>query len=377
MEPNWLIIVIFFGIIQSAFMLFLIRKKIKTIAHPALFGILAILLLLQSEAFLMRLDQFSFFVHFMNIATPMIFLLGPLLYLYVQSQLGKSTSFKQYVIHGLPFLLYFLYSFNFYLQPTAVKHNAAVMGFHPNLELWPAIQSFPFDPWNIQGIVVVELLTLHLLAYCILSFIVIRKAKKEPTKHIKKKTDWLFYMTIIMTAGGLIMFFAQGGIINGKVFLKSPFPGYSADISSTIAMYLMMIYFLLRPEVYKMKGNKYENSSLSASYKKEKLKQLTALIEVEKLYLDSGFSMQSLSKKSGLSTHHISQILNEELQLSFFELTNNYRINEAKELLRNSNGFMKMEQLAYDLGYKSKSTFFTAFKKSTNLTPLKYKNSLS
>ncbi|WP_158259051.1 helix-turn-helix domain-containing protein [Flagellimonas meridianipacifica] len=97
------------------------------------------------------------------------------------------------------------------------------------------------------------------------------------------------------------------------------------------------------------------------------------MIETEKLYLNEDFSLKMLSEKSGLSTHNISQILNEELQVGFITLTNSYRIEEAKRRLLGDEFNLKMEQLAYDLGYKSKSTFFSAFKKETNSTPSNYR----
>ena len=377
MEPSWLKFVILFGIMQSAMVIYLLRSTKKSVSHMTLLGIVIILLISQIEAFLIRQERFDRYVHIMNISAPLIFLLGPLLYFYVRAKLGKNGFGLKSGLHALPFIFYFIYSFNFYLQPYANKYNAAVMGFHPELEMIPAVQSFAFDPWNIQGIIVVEALTAHLIVYCIISFVMISRSRFFLSKH-KIRREWLYYVSSIMTAGALIMFFSQGGIINGKVFLKSPFPHYSADISSTIAMYALMVYFLLRPEVHKkVKRTKYENSTLSPVYKKEKLRQLKSLIESEKLFLDPGFSMKSLSQKSGISQHHISQILNEELGLNFFELTNDYRIAEAKSRLMNSEEYIKMEQLAYELGYKSKSTFFNAFKKSTNLTPLKYKNSFS
>ena len=74
-----------------------------------------------------------------------------------------------------------------------------------------------------------------------------------------------------------------------------------------------------------------------------------------------------------MSSHHLSQILNEELGCTFFELTNSYRIEEAKKRLSESENQYKIEQLAYELGYRSKATFFTAFKKATNLTPQKFR----
>lgn len=138
-------------------------------------------------------------------------------------------------------------------------------------------------------------------------------------------------------------------------------------------MYLITLYLLGKTDLFKFPSKKYSKSSLSSFYKREKLNQITTLIETEKLYLNEDFSLKMLSEKSGLSTHNISQILNEELQVGFITLTNSYRIEEAKRRLLGDEFNLKMEQLAYDLGYKSKSTFFSAFKKETNSTPSNYR----
>ena len=137
-------------------------------------------------------------------------------------------------------------------------------------------------------------------------------------------------------------------------------------------MYLITIYILSKTSFFKSSYKKYHKSSLSSVFKKEKLKFLKSLIENDRLYLLPEFSLNKLSELSGISKHHISQILNEELQVSFFQLTNEYRIGEAKTRLMDEKP-QKMEQLAYDLGYKSKSTFFNAFKKATDMTPLQFR----
>ena len=99
------------------------------------------------------------------------------------------------------------------------------------------------------------------------------------------------------------------------------------------------------------------------------------LIEGEKLYLNPAFSLELISQRSNVSKHHISQIINEELGCTFFELTNNFRIEEAKRVLENVD-YIKLEQLALELGYRSKSSFYSAFKKATQHTPSNYINSI-
>jgi len=64
--------------------------------------------------------------------------------------------------------------------------------------------------------------------------------------------------------------------------------------------------------------------------------------------------------------------LNDNLHQSFNDFVNSYRIEHAKTLLQGDTA-MKMEDLAERSGFNSLSTFYTAFKKQTQLTPAKYK----
>jgi len=202
---------------------------------------LIVLMILQLESFLLRTGLIKFVLHLHNVSMPLIFLLGPFLYFYILNQIGKRITLTIKTLHILPFLFYFGYSFNYFLQSQNYKLNVIVEKFHPNWEQLPVEKYFSVDPWNIQGWIVVEVLTLHLLIYGVLCFYIIKNSKK-----ITNSKNWLLYLTGILTFGGLILFFSQGGIINEKVFFKSPFPQYSADVFSTVAMYLIMMYFILK-----------------------------------------------------------------------------------------------------------------------------------
>lgn len=103
------------------------------------------------------------------------------------------------------------------------------------------------------------------------------------------------------------------------------------------------------------------------------MNDILAIMENQRLFVQPGFSLQLLADSCQISAHHLSQVINEEMGCTFFELTNEYRIREAKRILAKEEDTVKMEQLAYELGYKSKSTFFIAFKKATKLTPHKYR----
>lgn len=376
MDLNWIVMVILFGFIQAFITICLLIKNDAYSQNKFLIWSIIVLMLLQVESFLLKSGLIRKVPHLLNFSRSFIFILGPLLLFYIKSQFGKTLR-KKDGFHFLPFVFYFLYNFNFFIQPKAYKLNIITKLYFNNNDLLPVKKIYLADPWNIQGWIVVELITLHILLYSVVCIYFLYKIKKEKPSIRSTIKKWLLYLISLFAIGGVILFFSEGGIINGKVFLKTPFSKYSPDIFSTLMIYLIMLYLIIMPKTLKSKGVKYEKSTLSKEFKKEKLKRIEQIFNQNEVYKSQSFSMKILSEKSGLTTHHISQILNEEMGCTFFELLNKYRIQDAKSILKQKSNPSKIEQLALDLGYKSKSTFYKAFKKETGKTPLQYKKDLS
>ena len=100
-------------------------------------------------------------------------------------------------------------------------------------------------------------------------------------------------------------------------------------------------------------------------------------MKVEKYFKRSTASLSGLAKALHESTHHVSQVINEKLNQSFFEMLASYRIDEAKTILKTELGKkLTIEEIAEQVGYNSKSAFNTAFKKITSQTPSEYQKSL-
>ncbi|GAA4277075.1 hypothetical protein GCM10022259_17990 [Aquimarina mytili] len=95
-------------------------------------------------------------------------------------------------------------------------------------------------------------------------------------------------------------------------------------------------------------------------------------METEKPYLDNELRLDYLAKKLNLSRHHMSQVINEHFDLSFFDFINKYRIDEAKEKLSNTTG-LSMSEILYTCGFNNRVSFYKAFKKFTKITPTEYK----
>lgn len=117
--------------------------------------------------------------------------------------------------------------------------------------------------------------------------------------------------------------------------------------------------------------NKTEKSELESNdFFKELKINLLVLIEQDKFYLDQELTIHTLAKKLSTNSKYLSKLINSEFDKSFVVFINEYRVNEAKELLLNhDNDNLTIEAIGNHAGFKSKSSFNLAFKKFTGQTP--------
>lgn len=121
-------------------------------------------------------------------------------------------------------------------------------------------------------------------------------------------------------------------------------------------------------------GNKYKKSTLTPEIKSAILRRIESVME--DFFLRDDASLSGLAKELKVSTHHLSQVLNESLMISFQDLMAKYRIRKACELLKEeANEQLKIENIAAMVGYNSKSAFNHAFKRKVGMTPSEYRSS--
>lgn len=102
-------------------------------------------------------------------------------------------------------------------------------------------------------------------------------------------------------------------------------------------------------------------------------RRLTALMEVDRLYLDNELNLATLAEKLGIGIHETSFLINETTGESFFNFINRFRVEEAKKLLASPRvGELNILGIAFAAGFNSKTAFNTAFKKWTGTTPSQY-----
>ncbi len=121
---------------------------------------------------------------------------------------------------------------------------------------------------------------------------------------------------------------------------------------------------------------KYADSSLAEEQKEELQQLISETMENEKLYLKSDFTIDILSKYLNVSRTYISQVINERFNMNFNTFINEYRVREARRMLSGeASKKLTIETIALSVGFGSKSSFNTAFKKYTGVTPSFYMKS--
>jgi AraC-like DNA-binding protein len=98
----------------------------------------------------------------------------------------------------------------------------------------------------------------------------------------------------------------------------------------------------------------------------------------EKPYLEPELTLDQLASRLSLKPRVLSQAINVILGQNFYDFINHYRIDEASRLLTNpKDKKITILEVLYEVGFNSKSSFNTLFKKYTGLTPTELKKKQS
>lgn len=157
----------------------------------------------------------------------------------------------------------------------------------------------------------------------------------------------------------------------------------AGGLSFSLVLYISLTFYFYHAPIDSL----FDSRQLSASYKPEKKKiadadvrlwteRLETVLSAEMLYKDPNLKLGALARKVNISTHQLSQLLNDNLGKSFSTLINEHRIAEACRLIL-AGSPLTYEAIGYEVGYNSKSTFYAAFKKTKGVTPSAYKEGIA
>jgi AraC-like DNA-binding protein len=121
-------------------------------------------------------------------------------------------------------------------------------------------------------------------------------------------------------------------------------------------------------------GRKYVRSSLTAVRADEGAALIRSLMAKDRLYADEELSLATLAARVGMPAGHVSQIINERMGRSFYDMVNGYRIEEAKvRLLDPASRARTILDVGFEVGFRSKAAFNRVFKLETGVTPSEFR----
>ncbi|PYQ29899.1 MAG: hypothetical protein DMF56_09235 [Acidobacteria bacterium] len=119
---------------------------------------------------------------------------------------------------------------------------------------------------------------------------------------------------------------------------------------------------------------RYVRSTLTDERAGSMLRKLLEHIEREKPYLDPELSLDALAQQLAIPSKHLSQIINQQLGRNFNDWINTWRIEEVKRrLIDRKSSHLSIVAIGEAAGFRSKSTFNSAFRKETSMTPSAYR----
>lgn len=143
----------------------------------------------------------------------------------------------------------------------------------------------------------------------------------------------------------------------------------------SLLLYLNVLLWIYRKDkqvLLKPIQEKYSYKKIDEESANSLIIKLEQTISQNEIYSNSELKLPDLAQSMGVTAHQLSQLLNDNLQKNFSTYLNEYRVKKACEIL-NTDLTIKIEAVAYDVGYQSKSTFFAAFKKVMGMTPKQFK----
>ena len=301
------------------------------------------------------------------IPAPFFFLYMPLLFLYIQSMTQKGFKLKKlHLLHGVPFLLVFLYvASNYLFRSPAVLRELLDDGY-----AFSTIASYVF--WIIPDVqfFVYAAISLQLLS------VYRRQIKNNYSTIHRIDLSWLrfvLYGFIVWRSLQIIQTVLYLALRNDCLIVL-----YIASLVVFLVFVSIMVFRGLRqPQIFLGHENhKNEKLVLPKDLVKQYVQKLNTCMKSEKPYINSELTLDALSEMTSIPPRHLSKLLNEELNQNFFDFINRYRVDEAKQLLKASRyRNYTILAVAFEAGFNSKSTFNLIFKKYTQKTPSQYRKS--
>lgn len=393
---DWLHFVALLGAIQGLFLAAaLVVKRRNRTANRLLAAVMLSFSVYLATAVYHAAGFVQVAPHFFGAAYPLPFLYGPLVFLYAVSAADRTRRFTaRDTLHLLPFAAVVLGGLPIYLMSGPEK-----IAFFQRLQNGDVPQLFRvLDPLKlISGI-----------AYATLTIVFLRrhheqvKASYSSTERVNLR--WLLWLGVATAAVWALAVVFQ--VLESAALVRIGRGDDIVTLGIAVLVYGIGYMGLRQPEVFRYETAeypvpsplattppaqslepepepepappRYERSGLSDRQAERLKAALLAVMEAERPWQNSDLTLADLAGRLNTTPHKLSEVLNAQLNQTFYDFVNGYRVREVQRRIAAGEARrVKMLTLALDAGFASKSTFNLVFKKHTNLTPSDYQQTTS
>lgn len=284
-----------------------------------------------------------------------LLIIGPLNLFYYHSLLYPARPMPYRVwLHIIPFLACLATEIAFQAQPEPFKRDIHAFIFAGSLH--PARLAFLF------------VFSTHPLLY----MLYVIKVFQIDLGFRRTRREFRFIGLIAMLVLVVIAMFLASFIADVPgLFLGGSVVNVFIHICLFLGMRMYPQFFAaLKSEIRK---KRYEKTMLRGIDTDAVRERLTELMTDERVYRDGEMTLAGLARRLSLTPHQLSEFLNEQMGEGFRDYVSRHRIEEARRILRETPRANIMA-VCFRVGFNSKSSFNTAFRKFTGLTPSEYKN---
>lgn len=337
--------------------------------------------------FYLSANVFKPFPDLFMITKSFIFLVAPSAFLYVRSVLFSDRIFRKYDwLHFLPFIFYFTLTLVVWI------------------DRYVDLQFINYLAIKIKSPFSMLSLTIWLMyAFCQTMMILNYDLKKFKVNHFNriKVLGWirLYNLMILFLFSTLFVHYFLVNRVDSIDF------SCYILISSVLVFTVGWLYF--KPQIFYdgnetddvnisnevnenfnfdkednhlviIKTNETKNNlplvkELTTEKKEEYLAKLEQIFATKELFLKKDLVIRDIAEETGISVHHLSNLINSEFNLHFQDYVNLKRIEYFKEKINDPEWKdLSLEGMAWGSGFKSRTTCFRAFIKHTGKSPSEY-----
>ncbi len=398
---DWLHIVALLGAAQGLILavVLVLRRRNRTANRVLAGAMLAFTLYLITTVYhAAGLEQR--FPHFFGAAYPMPLLYGPLIYLYAVTASDRTRRLTRWdALHFAPFVLAIVAGLPIYVMSGVDKiafYQALQRGERPLL-----LQVL--DPLKLLSGITYAGVTLLLL-----------RRHRARIKDSYSSLEHVNLQWLVRLAAAAAAIWVLAVVFQLTEFLQSKaFQRGDDIIALAIALLVYGIgYMALRqPEIFRFDtaeypgvgaepaapqgspasasavapesgpeteqaGSRYERSGLSEWEAAALKSALLSAMDRDRPWQNSDLTLADLARRLSTTPHKLSEVLNSQLEQSFYDFVNGYRVRYVQRRIESEDARnLKILSLALDAGFASKSTFNDVFKKHTGKTPSDYRRS--